>query len=139
MQPDFTTLSHWPPLSQNCWFYPPSGSPPYFAMPELHPDTMRSAGRYSEQMVHNPSGEKPATRMPHLGSYRGLSPSYPSPTSYLPSHSNSFYPARSPLHQDLLPSATEPFRLLERGTANSQYSSFNPALLERNTESSNEG
>lgn len=134
MQPDYTTSNHWPPLSQNCWLYQPTvAAPSYFSMAEFHPDTVRGAGRYSDQMVLNPPGDKPATRTSHLSSYRNSSTNYQTPTSYLPSHGNTFYPARGPIRQDLLSSPADPYRILERGTANSQYSSFN-SLLERNTD-----
>lgn len=134
MQPDYTTSNHWPPLSQNCWLYQPTvAAPSYFSMAEFHPDTVRGAGRYSDQMVLNPPGDKPATRTSHLSSYRNSSTNYQTPTSYLPSHGNTFYPTRGPIRQDLLSSPADPYRILERGTANSQYSSFN-SLLERNTD-----
>lgn len=131
MQPDYTSSSHWPALSQN-WLYPPISSSPYFTMPPgLHPDSMKNTSRFSEQMLRDPPGDKPALLTPHLNPC-GLSPSYP-PSSYpLPTRGNSYYPARNPLRRDVL--LTDPYRLTERGEMNPCFNQ----MLERNMEQSSE-
>lgn len=130
MQPDYNSSSHWPSLSQN-WFYPPISSSPYFTMPpSLHPDSMKSTSRFSEQMLHNPPGDKPTTRSPHLSPC--LSPSFPASNYPLAARGSSYY-SRNPLRQDVL--LTDPYRLVERGTINPHFNQ----MFERNANSSVEG
>ncbi|KAL9982511.1 hypothetical protein ACROYT_G004561 [Oculina patagonica] len=130
MQPDYTSSSHWPGLSQN-WLYPPITSSPYFSMPPgLHPGSMKNTSRFSEQMFRDPPGDKPAPLSPHLNP--GLSPTYP-PSSYpFPTRGNSYYPARNPPRRDVL--QTDPYRLAERGEVNPCFNQ----MLERNVELSSE-
>jgi len=130
MQPDYNSSSHWSSLSQN-WFYPPISSSPYFAIPpSLHPDSMKNTSRFSEQMLHNPPGDKPATRSPHLNPC--LSPSYPASNYALGARGSSYY-SRNPLRQDVL--LTDPYRLVERGAISPHFNQ----MFERNANSSIEG
>jgi len=66
--------------------------------------------RLSEQMIHNPSGDKPISRMPaHLNP--SAIPSLPS--NYLPTV-NGYY-SLSPASQDALTSRPIPYRVVEHG------------------------
>lgn len=130
MQRECNSSSHWPSLSQN-WFYPQISSSPYFAMPPgLHPETMKNTSHFSEQMLHNPPGDKPATRTPHLNPC--LSPSYAASNYPLAARGSSYY-SRNPLRQDVL--LTDPYRLVERGTISPHFNQ----MFERNVNSSIEG
>lgn len=116
MQPDYNSSSHWPSLSQN-WLYPPISSSPYFSLPpSLHSDSMKNTSRFSEQMLHSPSGDKSATRSSHLNAC--LSPSYPASNYSLTARGSSYY-SRNPLRQDVL--LTDPYRLVERGTISPHF------------------
>ena len=130
MQPDYNSSSHWPSLSQN-WFYPPISSSPYFGLPpSLHPDSIKNTSRFSEQMLHSPPGDKPATRSSHLNPC--LSPSHPSSNYSLAARGSSYY-SRNPLRQDVL--LTDPYRLVERGTISPHFNQ----MFERTVRSSIEG
>jgi len=95
--------------------------------PSLHPDSMKSTSRFSEQMLHNPPGDKPAPRSPHLSPC--LSPSFPASNYPLAARGSSYY-SRNPLRQDVL--LTDPYRLVERGTINPHFNQ----MFERNANSS---
>ena len=109
MQPDHATPSHWNSLSQN-WFRPPMNPSPFFPISGLHSDSTSNMSRLSEQMIHNPSGDKPISRMPaHLNP--SAIPSLPS--NYLPTV-NGYY-SLSPASQDALTSRPIPYRVVEHG------------------------
>ena len=130
MQPDYTSSSHWPSLSQN-WLYPPMSPSPYFAMqPGLHPDSMKNTSRFSEQMFHNSPGDKHAPLAPHLNP-SGLSPSYSPPSYPLTTRGNSYFP-RNPLRREVL--LRDPYQLVERGAMDPCFNQ----MLEQNKESSTE-